>query len=272
MLAESATMSHDQLNNVLRLFAKYRSLLIQNTLLAELGSRVQGGPFAAMEFVTASAEGCLVAKLIGCYERELHPFVESVIAASYEAILNIGCADGYYAVGFARRCPRSKIYAFDINPIAQNACRELAARNGVADRLEVGGLFSPDSFQMFRGKRTLAMIDIEGSELELVTSVPAAELAHLDLIVECHDCFQPSISERLIRHLSESHHVQRIDNELMAAPLPPLFKTFGHLDQLLATWEWRVGPTPWVVAVSKTRGDLLSPGSQDKPRSYKTDP
>jgi len=21
----------------------------------------------------------------------------------------------------------------------------------------------------------------------------------------------------------------------------------GHLDHLLATWEWRMGPTPWLV-------------------------
>src|SRR5262245_43520171 len=37
------TLSHDQLNDVLRLFAKYRSQLIQNTLLKMHGARVLGG-------------------------------------------------------------------------------------------------------------------------------------------------------------------------------------------------------------------------------------
>jgi hypothetical protein len=27
--------------------------------------------------------------------------------------------------------------------------------------------------------------------------------------------------------------------------------SLAHLDQLLATWEWRSGPTPWLVMKAK---------------------
>ena len=33
--------------------------------------------------------------------------------------------------------------------------------------------------------------------------------------------------------------------------VPPWFTRLGHLDQLLATWEWRSGPTPWLVMRSR---------------------
>ena len=250
MLGRPGPMSHQQLNEVLRLFAKYRSLLIQNTLLGQYGAKVLGGPFVGMDFVSSSAEGCHVAKLLGCYERELHDWVEAIVAENYEVIVNIGCADGYYSVGFARRCPLTKVFAFDINPIAQKACRELAGRNGVAERVEVGGLFSPDSFRSFRGRRTLVMIDIEGGELELLEGIPASELASFDLMIECHDCFQSDISVRLMRHFSSSHRLRLIKNSLPETILPPLFEKLANLDQLLATWEWRVGPTPWIFAGS----------------------
>ena len=94
------------------------------------------------------------------------------------------------------------------------------------------------------------MIDIEGNELELLEGLPVLELANFDLIVECHDCFQPTIGERLTRHFSTSHRQLLLKNTLLAADLPPLFEKLGHLDQLLATWEWRMGPTPWMIAAS----------------------
>ncbi len=30
-----------------------------------------------------------------------------------------------------------------------------------------------------------------------------------------------------------------------------MFSKFGHLDQLLALWEWRMGPTPWLIMASR---------------------
>ena len=56
-----------QLNNALRLLSKWRSVLIQNTLLKSQGTVVMQGPLAGMDFLPQSAEGCHIAKLLGCY-------------------------------------------------------------------------------------------------------------------------------------------------------------------------------------------------------------
>jgi hypothetical protein len=63
-----ANASQDQLNNVLRLLSKWRSVLIQNTLLKHQGTVVMEGPLAGMDFMRQSSEGCHIAKLLGCYE------------------------------------------------------------------------------------------------------------------------------------------------------------------------------------------------------------
>jgi hypothetical protein len=254
-LLAQGPQTHDQLNNVLRLFAKYRSVLIQNTVIQAHGTGVQSGPFAGMEFLPGSAEGCHVPKLLGCYERELHGVVEAALTTGYDDIVSVGSAEGYYAVGLARRCPTARHVAYDANPLAQQSCTALAARNGLADRIAVGGTFTPAAFSAFCGRRAWFVIDIEGGELALLQALPATELAEFDLLIECHDCFQAGTSDYLARRLAETHQVRLVKQSNTAVTLPPLFNNVGHLDQLLAVWEWRSGPTPWLLAASRQRPD-----------------
>src|SRR3990167_8834844 len=150
-----------QLNNALRLLSKWRSVLIQNTLLQHQGTVVMDGPLKGLDFLPQSAEGCHIAKLLGCYEQPLQPYIEQAIQADYPTILNIGCAEGYYAVGMARRMLATRVLAFDLNPNAQQVCTELAARNNISERVTVGALFKPEDFATYAGERVLVLCDIE---------------------------------------------------------------------------------------------------------------
>ena len=42
-------------------------------------------------------------------------------------------------------------------------------------------------------------------------------------------------------------------HRIPSAELPPLFDALGDMDRLLAVWEWRSHPTPWLVAASQRR-------------------
>ena len=48
--------------------------------------------------------------------------------SDYQTVVNVGCAEGYYAIGMARLMPNSLFLAFDINPKAIECCRELARK------------------------------------------------------------------------------------------------------------------------------------------------
>ena len=238
-----------QLNNALRLLSKWRSVLIQNTILKYQGTVVMQGPLAGLDFLPHSAEGCHIAKLLGCYEQPLQEHIEKAITSNYQTILNIGCAEGYYAVGMARRMLDTLILAFDLNPKAQEICRTLAEKNGVSDRIKVGALFKPENFAEYTNQNTLVLCDIEGAEKELLNPKIAPALNNMDLIVESHECLIPGITQELINRFSGSHHIEVIqDNgQRFLSDAPLWFNNLAHLDQLLATWEWRSGATPWLV-------------------------
>jgi hypothetical protein len=238
-----------QLNNALRLLSKWRSVLIQNTLLKSQGTVVMQGPLAGMDFLPQSAEGCHIAKLLGCYEQPLQPFIEEAINLAYPTILNIGCAEGYYAVGMVRRMPSTQVFAFDLNPKAQEVCSALAQKNGMSDRVKVGALFKPEDFDAYRNQKVLVLCDVEGAEKELLNPEVAQALKGMDLIIESHECLIPGITQTLIDRFKDSHNITLVqDNgQRQLQDSPQWFKNLAHLDQLLATWEWRSGATPWLV-------------------------
>jgi hypothetical protein len=205
---------------------------------------VRSGPFAGMKFVSRSVEGCHVPKLLGCYETELHDQICAAAARGYDVVLNIGAAEGYYAIGMARLMEASQIYAYDTNPAAQQVCRYLAEVNGVSERVKIGGELRGEDFAQFEGRRTLVICDIEGGEETLLDPSLYSALKKMDLIVEIHG---PSIRAVIAERFSPTHDIQFFTQKINAVALPPLFDQVGHLDQLLAIWEWRAGPTPWAT-------------------------
>jgi hypothetical protein len=252
--AQGNAAEQAQLNNALRLLSKWRSVLIQNTLHQQQGTLVTQGPLAGLDFLRESAEGCHIAKLLGCYEQPLQPFIEQAVAKAYPTVLNIGCAEGYYAVGMARRMENTHVLAHDLNPKAQQVCIELAHKNRVADRVTVGGLFAPEDFALFANQKILLMCDIEGAERELLDPQLSQALRGMDIIVESHECLIPGITQLLIDRFKDSHQIRLVedDGQRRLDKPPQWFLNLAHLDQLLATWEWRSGPTPWLVMTANS--------------------
>ena len=48
---------------------------------------------------------------------------------NYEQILDIGCAEGYYAVGLARMFPNAFVKAYNSSPIARDLCNKMVQTN-----------------------------------------------------------------------------------------------------------------------------------------------
>jgi hypothetical protein len=240
-----------QMNEVLRLMGRWRSELLANTYVAHHGAVVYAGPFKGMQFQARTSEGAGLPRLLGLYEFELQPFVTRFMAEPFECVIDVGCADGYYAIGLARGMPQTVVHAYDINPDARIGCAALAEANGVADRVVVGELFKPERFAEFAGKRTLVIVDIEGAEADLLDPEASPALKGMSLIVETHDCFRPGALKLLSERFAASHDIVRVDAGPRPFDLPPFFNSLPHLDHVLALWEWRGNPTPWLVMTPK---------------------
>lgn len=241
----------DRLNAALRVLAKWRSQLLLHTIMNRDGTVVQSGPFAGMDYPFAAIEGAGASRLLGSYEASLAPVIETIIASPYRVVIDVGCAEGYYAVGLARRMPHSQIIARDANPAALQLCEKLAATNGVTDRITLGGLMQHQDFAICADQRTLVLCDIEGAEADLLDPTRAKGLLCADILVETHDCLTPGLSALIHNRFAATHNIQRFDRRVEPDALPDWMQNLSDLDRLLALWEWRAGPTPWLWMTQK---------------------
>lgn len=229
-----------------RHLAKWRAEVMANTLDRRAGTRVISGPFKGMDYVVRASEGSRTARLVGAYEASLHPVIEVILARAPEVVIDIGSAEGYYAVGFALRLPGARVLARDASDAAQVLCRALAVANGVQDRVEVGALFSHADFALCETARSVVICDIEGAEDALLDPVAAPGLCHADILVECHPGAAPGVTDRIAARFAASHRVTRIGRKLDDSGMPGWMEEYSDLDRLITLWEWRSSPTPWL--------------------------
>jgi hypothetical protein len=200
-----------------------RLAAVTRKFVAWHGLTVSGGPFAGLTYPDAEPLS-LVPKLLGIYERELHGAIEAAIRTQPGVIVNVGAADGYYAVGLARRCPNATVIAYEADPEQRELCRRVAAANGVeidlrgrAERLD-----APPG--------ALVVIDCEGCERALLEPpLPAT------IVVELHDFLEPGVGEAIAERFADTHEVEIVPT----GPQPP------HSE--LALSEYRPGPMRWAV-------------------------
>lgn len=240
-----------QLAAALRHLAKWRSEVIANTLAERSGTVVLSGPFKGMDYAVRASEGSRAARLVGAYEASLAPVIEDIVSRAYDLVIDVGSAEGYYAVGLARRMPGARVWARDANPKAQSLCAALAAVNNVQDRVEIGGLMDHRDFDICKTTRSVVICDIEGAEADLLDPTRAPGLLSADILVEAHDCITPGLTKLIAQRFMATHSVQVIGRKLDDSGLPDWMENLSDLDRLIALWEWRTGPTPWLWMVRK---------------------
>lgn len=175
---------------------------------------VLNGPFKGMKYPGVESFGSeLFPKLLGSYEKETHCVIEEVCKQEYTEIVNVGCAEGYYAIGLALRFPKAKIYAYDTNSKAVRFCQKMAKLNNVDQRVIIGGFCSSETLQQFnfRGKG-LIISDCEGYETSLFSERLIPFLANHDLLVELHDFIDINISSIIRKRFEMTHEIVTIES------------------------------------------------------------
>ena len=235
-----------RLNMALRHLAKWRAHVLENALVERSGDRVLSGPFKGMIYPTRTSEGSRNPRLIGCYEASLAQVIEDIVAGGYDTVIDIGAAEGYYAVGLSLRMPHARIIARDTDQNAHATCAQIAEANGVSARVEIGGAVGHKDFSEIIRGRTVIICDIEGAEETLLDPVAAPALRDVDLLVEVHEGMKAGRVDLLNTRFGTSHEILRIERRLDDSGLPGWTNDLGDLDRLLLLWEWRSTPTPWL--------------------------
>ena len=229
--------------------AKLAAYILQKTEAV-----VQAGPFAGMLLPAHHTWGDgmdISSKMLGFYEQELHGFIEDAIARKPDLILNVGCAEGYYAIGMAIRTTEPRVLAFDIDEHAQAVCRQYASANHVGDRVHVMGELRADDLEghLHGASNPFLVIDCEGGELDLLHPDKSPSLLSSTLLVECHDFANPLITKTLVERFSTSHRTTIITEGARNPNTSPILAELGSSYRWMAMDEGRPRCMNWIHAV-----------------------
>ncbi len=188
---------------------------MQNWVMRETNCVVRSGPFQGMKYTSQSVGSVLIPKLLGIYERELHPVLEYAISHPFKVIVDIGAAEGYYCVGLARRIPQARVVAYEMDEAGRQQLKELALLNHVSDRLGIRGLCTLEEMNsvLDASVPTLLICDVEGAEAYLLDPLRVPALVSMHILVELHDFVLGGLSDVVHSRFQATHEIERIWQE-----------------------------------------------------------
>ncbi|HUQ46923.1 MAG TPA: hypothetical protein VM053_01620 [Gemmatimonadaceae bacterium] len=205
--------------------------------------KVIGGPYRGMSYFGPHSvpfvDALPTPKLLGSYEAELHPWIETLIAKGFRNVINIGGAEGYHAVGLAMRLPSTRVTVFDTILAARKAARQLAEQNRVRKRMQFRGFCDANALLDVELEGSLIFSDCAGTELMLLDPTMHPGLSQATLLVELHDYFDVRVTPRLIAQFGSTHSIEFVTTEPRKVEDYPLLSGMSLDDAAMALDERR---------------------------------
>jgi len=175
---------------------------------------VQAGPFRGMRYIARAHGSALAPKIAGTYEQEIQPYLAKLRAINPDVFVDIGAAEGYYAVGaaFARWFPR--IIAYESDDTARRDLAALMTLNQVDPaRIDVRGTCAAGALNTLLADclRPAVLMDAEGHELLLLDPLRVPHLARCHLLVEHHDFLVPGLRDEICQRMGGTHDITLIE-------------------------------------------------------------
>jgi hypothetical protein len=249
---------------ILRVFIPTRfrpSTSITRLTMTQTNSRVQAGPFRGMQYVDQSYWSAYIPKLLGIYERELSGYIEEAVALPFQTVVDIGAAEGYYAVGLAMRMRDAKVIAFEMEPAAQELLGKLAKLNHVSSRVAIEGECTNRNLSaaLNDSGRTLVICDAEGGEAFLLDPIRIPKLAACHILVELHDHVLSGMSQEIRDRFTETHDIIHIPETKRDRSDFPYHNIFTRLFPTYVDWavsEIRRCKIAWYWMRPRTTNEL----------------
>jgi hypothetical protein len=205
------------------------------------------GPFEGLKYPERAAGSAWAPKLLGTYELELVPVIEEIVSRGYGFVIDVGAAEGYYAVGLARRMPGAEIVCFEKEEEARSLLAWFAAENGVASRLQIHGVATASALAKTLEPREGALVicDAEGAEIELLDPGVAPALRRSDILVELHDFLDGDVAAILSGRFAPTHEITEVRARPRRVGDCPSRARFGRAQTLALLDESRPDGMRW---------------------------
>jgi hypothetical protein len=197
--------------NRLRFFKNPRTGIIHTLVRFSTSNQVAQGPFKELSLNTSD---CYPPMLLGTYEQELHDIFYNWFDRKLRNLVCIGAAEGYYAVGMARRDPTLNVIAYELDSYQRSQLVEVIRQNNVSNvrvlkRCTKESLI--DTLQSISSPPYI-ICDIEGGEVELLDPVQITALKQAVILVEIHEELVNGCEEVIRKRFKKSHNIFEIIN------------------------------------------------------------
>lgn len=197
------------------------------------------------------------AQCLGIYEKEILNVLERI--GPFEVFLDIGAADGYYAVGMLHAQMTKKAICMEISNEGQRVIRQNWRSNNRPGFLTVLGEATPTSVCEIADtlpREALVLIDIEGSEFSLLTESVISSLKDCTVIIEVHhwvDQFFEVYAE-LLKRLDQFYWIKILEPAERNTYNHPVLGTYCDDNRLLVASERRPSHMRFLHCVPKRLG------------------
>lgn len=171
--------------------------------------RVISGPFKGLKMKQKFPTKPM---LLGVWEKELSFIWETL--NDMRNIIDVGAAEGFYAVGLAKKYPRKNIIAFEMNSKSRKTLEMIAKDNSVSN-IKIYGKCEFENLAKLRKKLygAIIIIDCEGYEIQLLEVKKLSIFEKTHILVEMHEMYQPGCTKILKTRFANTHHISEIKGQ-----------------------------------------------------------
>ena len=193
----------------------YRREVLGEELSKLLDGEVVSGPFKGL-ILGSSDWGARdrASMLLGCYEKEVAEKIV-ILADESKYFVDIGAADGYYALGVLSIRDFTHSICFESSEKSRKNIKDNARRNRLQDKVTIFGTAGIDFLQIlsnlgeFEIRKSIFLIDIEGGEYSLLSKENLRKMEGAKIIAELHEEeVSPETVTEFITNASEFFEVE----------------------------------------------------------------
>lgn len=183
--------------------------IARQRIVRHSNGNVIAGPFAGVVHLTHPEDFVEPSMLVGTYEKELHAVIERWLSKPAPVFIDVGAAQGYYSIGFGRRCPAARNIAFEMHEPRLAQLKRTAAANAMSVELR-GQCTKHKLLEALALDDSIMIMDVEGYENELLDAEVCAAMKNCRVIIETHDHLIPNVTNTLKGRLSRTHNIELI--------------------------------------------------------------
>mgnify|MGYP001177709065 CR=1 FL=1 len=208
--------------------------------------KVKFGPFKGLKLSKNCAWGKLDlgSQCLGLYEKQLLSEIEKIKPKEFSNFINIGAADGYYAIGMLMSKKIQRALCFEKSIKGRNSIIENWKLNNCVGKLEIQNKADEKNLLKLPKRfldKALIIIDIEGDEFDILSKNVLETIRNTTIIIEIHNWVEDFLFkyQTLLETANNFFNIQIIKNTSRNTYNSNKLREFTDDNRLLISSEHR---------------------------------